>query len=98
MACIAAACGNGLHVRDSSGYAGTVTGYDTFDPMNYYDVWNGDTSIAPLVPARSVTKEEWTALVRKDRDQGLRLLSQDERLLLFQGALKALHRRSRRNV
>ena len=56
VACIAAACGNGLRVRDSSGYAGTVTGYDTFDPMNYYDVWNGDTAIASLVPARSVTK------------------------------------------
>jgi hypothetical protein len=85
---VATSC-RGSDGGDSSDTQSTaITNIDQFDPMTYHDVWGGDPSL-PLFPARSISADEWTSLVERQRASGLLSLSQDERAVLLQGAVKA---------
>jgi hypothetical protein len=61
---------------------------DQFDSMDYYDVLNGDLSL-PGASARTISEDEWRDLVTTQRSDGLESMTQDDRSILLQGAVKA---------
>jgi hypothetical protein len=88
-ATVFASCAHTERLANTRGHPGEVTGYDAFDPLKYYDIWNGDLSLPPPVPNRQITRDDWARIVKKEKERGVNSPDGNERALLFQGATKA---------